>query len=336
MSTRRRPIATPLFLFVHSGLFVAMRAFAQAPMHPEPSTPASASAGSSVVAIDARYPWDTTGALQWLDQGAMIGWRPVVRGLVPPGNYTGHEMDMAGMQGGSAPADARDPDYSDGHAHGPMVGMDMADDAPIGMLLIDRLEYFDARSGEGGAIDTQAWYGVDRDKLWLKAEGDYSEGTWLNLRTEVLWNLAVSAYWNMQVGIRNDSGLGPDRQWLAFGFEGLAPYWFDVDATAYLGPSGRSSFRLDVEYELLLTQRVFLQPSFETNLYGQDDVARGIGSGLSDAQLGLRLRYELRREFAPYIGIVIERKFGRTADIARSDGEPVYDPQVVVGLHMWF
>ena len=136
--------------------------------------------------------------------------------------------------------------------------------------------------------------------------------------------------------MRQDSGEGPDRTWAAFGVQGLAPYWFDTEATFYVGQRGRTAARVQFEYEELLTQRLVLQPKFEVNLYGKDDPQRGIGSGLSDAELGVRLRYEVRREFAPYIGVVWRQRFGRTADFARAQGEPADDLQFVVGVRLWF
>ncbi|MEO8461290.1 MAG: copper resistance protein B [Dokdonella sp.] len=263
-----------------------------------------------------------------------MGRRPEVHGLVD-GNNEPHTMDMPSMQGGAAPADARDSDYSDGHAHGPMTGMDMQDNAARAMLLVDRIEYFDARASNGQAFEGHAWFGNDRDKLWISGEGERSDGALDHLRSELLWDHAVSAYWDTQLGVRHDSGVGTDRSWAAFGVHGLAPYWFEVSATAYVGQAGRTAFRAEAEYELLLTQRLILQPRFEVNLFGQNDPQRGTGSGLSDAALGVRLRYEVRREFAPYVGIEWIRKFGGSAGYARTALEPVFDRQIVAGIHFW-
>lgn len=234
------------------------------------------------------------------------------------------------------PSQPRSPDYSDGIEYGPMTGMDMLDTAPLAKLLIDRLEYFDGHDGNGAAFDAQAWYGNDANKLWLKAEGEYVSGRLEDLRAEVLWDRPVAACWDAQFGVRHDSGVGPDRTWAAFGVQGLAPYWFEIEATLYVGPSGRTALRFESEYELLLTQRLILQPDFEVNLYGRDDPERGIGSGLSDAELGLRLRYEFTRKFAPYVGVTFGRKFGETADLARNAGEPTFDPRMVAGFRIWF
>lgn len=240
------------------------------------------------------------------------------------------------MQGGAAPPDARDPDYSDGLDHVPMRGMDMADDARHLYVLFDNLEYRHGDDGNAQAVDAQAWYGGDRDKLWLKLDGERSGGSLGATRAEAAWNRAISAYWGAQVGLRHDFGDGPTRDWLAVGVQGLAPYWFDLEATAYLGQSGRSALRLEAEYELLFTQRLVLQPDVEVNLYGKDDPARGIGSGLSDLDVGLRLRYEITRKFAPYVGVVWSRKFGNTADYARAAGEDTQDTRLVAGFRIWF
>jgi len=117
---------------------------------------------------------------------------------------------------------------------------------------------------------------------------------------------------------------------------GLAPYWFEVSATAYAGSSGRSALRVEVDYDLSLTQRWILQPRIELNAYGKDDPAARLGSGLSDAELGVRLRYEIRREFAPYIGVEWSRRFGRTADFERAEGLDVNDMRLVAGLRIWY
>ena len=279
-------------------------------------------------------PPHVTGKLQKLDIGSEIGIRPVVRGLNLETMQTG--MQGMQMQGGKAPPNARSANYSDGLGYGPLGGPVMAGEKPLAMVLIDRLEYFDGRNGNGVALDAQGWYGTDANKLWIKVEGERSAGRLQDLRTEALWAHPIGIYWNTQLGVRHDFGVGPGRTWAAFGLQGLAPYFFDIEATFYVGQAGRTAFRFESEYELLLTQRLILQPRFEVNLYGRDDPQRGIGSGLSDADVGLRLRYEFTRKFAPYVGVEFARKFGRTADFARNAGEPAFDPRLVAGLHVWF
>lgn len=248
--------------------------------------------------------------------------------------HQGHATDAPQVE--PAATGPRSPDYSEGFDYGAMTGMDMPGDAWLGMLLVDRLEYFDGRDDQGAALDVQAWIGSDENRLWFKAEGDHAGGRLQDLRTEALWNHSVTAFWDTQLGIRQDFGVGPDRTWAAFGVQGLAPYWFDVEATFYVGQAGRTAFRFEAKYELLLTQRWILQSRFEASLYGRDDPQRGIGSGLSDATLGLRLRYEVTRQFAPYVGVEFARTFGQTAELARDAGEPAFDPRFVAGVRFWF
>lgn len=230
----------------------------------------------------------------------------------------------------------RSADYSDGIDYGPMVGMEMPGDQRIGKLLVDRLEYFDGRDDDGVALDAEAWYGSDANRLSLKAEGEHADGRLQGLRAEALWSRAVAAYWDAQLGVRHDFGAGPDRTWAAFGVEGLAPYWFEVDAAFYVGQSGRTALRFEAEYEMRITQRWIAQPRFEANAYGRDDPQRGIGSGLSDATLGVRLRYEVTRQFAPYVGVEWERAFGNTEQLARARGDSAFDSRVVAGVRFWF
>lgn len=249
------------------------------------------------------------------------------------------------MQGGAAPPDARDPHgYSGGYTldSGPYAlpgprRLRLSDEHSFGALLVDRLERARTRhDGTATAYDAQAWFGRDYDRLVLKAEGEAARGKLQEARTEVLWGHAVATFWDTQLGVRYDSGTGPNRGWLAFGIQGLAPYWFEVDATAYLGDSGRSALRLGAEYELLLTQRLILQPRVEFNAYGKRDEARDIGSGLADGVAGLRLRYEVTRQIAPYVGVERAAKFGQTADLARAAGERTSETRWVAGLHFWF
>lgn len=249
----------------------------------------------------------------------------------------GMDMGAMNMQGGPPPADARDPDaYADGLVLGPMPGMHMADKALYGQVLIDQLEGYTGHGGSGIATKTQAWYGGDLDKAWFKVEGSRNNGRLAETRTEALWNHAVSTYWGTQLGVRHDFGEGPGRTWAAFGVQGLAPFWFDVEATAYVGQSGRTALRLETQYELLLTQRLVLQPDLEVNLYGKNDPEREIGSGLSNVNAGLRLRYEFTRKFAPYVGVAYDRKVGNTARYARDGGNLVSNTQFVVGLRLWY
>lgn len=280
------------------------------------------------------------GAMPAADDAA----KPVMSAATDAGGMAGMDHGAMNMQGGPAPADARDPHaYSGGYTledgkyalAGPRQ-LRLADEQNFGSVLFDRLERVDGRDGNATAYDAQAWFGRDYDRLVIKAEGDYARDKFEEARTELLWGHAVANYWDAQFGVRFDSGEGPDRTWLALGVQGLAPYWFEVDATAYVGNEGRSALRLEAEYELLLTQRVVLQPRAEINFYGKRDAARGLGSGLADAATGVRLRYEISRQFAPYIGVEWANKFGQTADIARAEGARTSDTRWVAGLRFWF
>jgi len=214
--------------------------------------------------------------------------------------------------------------------------MDMDDKARVGKVLLDQLDWRDADSANAFAWDAQAYYGSDYNKLWLKTEGERTDGTTEDARVEVLWDRIVSRWWSAQAGVRHDFGEGPSRDWLAVGVQGLAPYFFEVEATAYVGDAGRTAARVKAEYELLFSQRLILTPEVELNLYGKDDPERGIMSGLTDAEVSLRLRYEIRREIAPYVGIAWIHRFGRTADLFRAAGADPSDVEALAGIRIWF
>jgi copper resistance protein B len=252
----------------------------------------------------------------------------------PGGDMSG--MRMGSMRGGSAPPDARSADYSDGIGYGAMRGMDMRDNAPQSMLLIDQLEAFHGNDANGQSWEAQAWYGNDDDKLWLRSEGERRRGRLDDGDIEALWNHTLASYWSTQLGVRQDVGQGPHRDWAAFGVQGLSPYWFELEATAYLGDDGRTAARFRAQYDLLFTQRLILQPELELNAFGQPDPAQRVGSGLSDARLGLRLRYEIRPRLAPYLGVVWINRFGRTADFLRDDHQAAFERQWVAGVRLWF
>jgi copper resistance protein B len=213
--------------------------------------------------------------------------------------------------------------------------MDMNDAAALGKLLIDQLEWRQGEGKDGTAWDAQAWYGSDYDKLWVKTEGVRVGSVTEDARAELLWDRIFSRWWSLQAGVRHDFGNGPSRDWLALGVAGLAPYFFVIEATAYVGDAGRTAMRLRTEYELLFTQRLILQPEFELNAYGKDDPERHLGAGVSELQFGLRLRYEIRREFAPYVGVAWLRSLGKTADLMREAGEDTGVFQVVAGVRIW-
>lgn len=262
---------------------------------------------------------------------------------------TGHDMtnmkkddDMESgsmpmsMQGGEAPQDARSPDYSNGYDFGSIPRPVLADEHNFASLLVDRLENVESDNNSSVTYDLQAWFGRDYDRAVLKAEGDIDSDKLQEARTELLWGHAIATFWDTQLGVRYDSSEeGPDRTWLAFGVQGLAPYWFEVDATAYVGEQGRLGFTLKGEYELLLTQKLVLQPRIEIDMYSKRDAARDLGSGVTEISAGLRLRYEFKREIAPYIGVEWVNKFGETKDFTRTVGEDPSEARFVAGLRFW-
>lgn len=203
-------------------------------------------------------------------------------------------------------------------------------------VLFERFEWQDADAGSAFAWENKTWIGGDLDRLWIRSEGERTSGRTHAADIELLYGRSVAPWWDVVGGIRHEFRPGPSRSWAAIGVQGLAPYWFEVGATAYLGESGRTAASLKAEYELLLTNRLILQPLLELELHGKDDPARGIGSGLSKAELGLRLRYEVSRRFAPYVGIVRERAYGRTAELQRQAGGHEGDTRVVAGIRWWF
>jgi len=254
-----------------------------------------------------------------------------------PDDSPSSAMDMGAMQGGSPPPDARDPHaYADGYDFGPLRPR-FADEQNFFSLRMSRLEAVRVDDRTTDTYDLQAWFGRDYDRLFFKSEGDYADGTLEESSSELLWGHAVAPFWDTQLGVRYDTQEGvSDRTWLAIGIQGLAPYWFEVDATAYVGEGGNVAANLEVEYEMLFTQRLILTPRLETDLYGQRDAERGQGAGLATASFGLRLRYEFRREFAPYLGIEWASQYGETRRFTEAAGGDPRETRLLAGLRFWF
>lgn len=220
---------------------------------------------------------------------------------------------------------------------GGMDAREMMLEEPLNYLVMfDHLERHDTDPDATSVWEVDAWVGGSLDRLRVRSGGERAGGTTEHADLELLWGHAFSKWFNWTAGARRDFGEGPERDWAAFGLEGLAPYWFELEATAYVGEGGRTAARLEAEYEVLLTQRLVLQPKLEAEWHGQDDAARGLGAGLSSTELGFRLRYEIRREIAPYVGYVWERSHGATADFARAAGEDARDHRFVAGIRLWF
>ena len=209
----------------------------------------------------------------------------------------------------------------------------MDDNPLVAVFRGDQLEY-----GDDDALgwDLRAGIGRNFDKLWLRSEGERRDGRLQHASTELFWSHATGPWWDRTLGLRHDTGGGATRDWLAIGVQGLAPYKFEVEATGYIGTSGRLAARVEAEYEVLLTNRLILQPKLEASLYSRDDDENHIGQGLSDASFGLRLRYEFSRRFAPYVGHVWTRRFGDTADLVEAAGSDAGERTWVAGIRFWF
>jgi copper resistance protein B len=212
------------------------------------------------------------------------------------------------------------------------------DNEIFAVFMGDRLEFQSREGNEALLWDVQAWVGADYNKLWFK-----SEGTWLidpdefeEAQAELLYSRNIATFWDLQVGVRHDFEPSPDRTFLALGVQGLARYWFEMEATAYLSEDGDFSAGFEAEYDLLLSQRLILQPRFETSVALQEVERYGVGQGINEIELGVRLRYEIRRQFAPYIGVSWSRKLGETADLAQDKGEDMGVISFVAGLRVWF
>ena len=210
------------------------------------------------------------------------------------------------------------------------------DDPFLIMGKLDQLEVRDTEGDDPLVLEGSVWAGYDLNKFWLKAEAERLDDESEELELQALYSRAVSAFWDVQVGIRKDFKPEPDREWGVIGLQGLAPYLFEVDAALFVGGSGRTALRLEAEYEFMFTQRLIMSPEVELNAYGHNDRDTGVGSGLADIEAGLRLRYEIRREFAPYLGVNWSKKYGNTADFAAVHGEDIEDTQFVLGIRAWY
>lgn len=205
-------------------------------------------------------------------------------------------------------------------------------------FMIDRLEHV-SRNGDDGYAwdDVQFWYGSDLNKLWLKSAGESAYGESVEeAEVQALWSRAISPFFDVQAGVRYDIRPEPDRTHLVLGLQGLAPYWFEVDAAAFLSEDGDLTGRIESEYDLRITQKLILQPRAELELAAQDDSERAIGSGLAAAGAGVRLRYQFVPEFAPYVGVEYEHAFGDTQDLRRAIGEDAGGWSLLIGVRAWF
>lgn len=256
----------------------------------------------------------------------------------------GHAMTGADLPVGAAPAPSPPADKAADRVYG-AAKMERARDilrlehggARLSKTMVDLFEVRPDSGPNAYAWEGEFRYGGDINRFVLKSEGEgeFEHGL-EEAEVQALYSRAVGPYFDLQAGVRQDFQPRPRRTYATVGFEGLAPYWFEVEGALFLSNKGDLSARLEGAYDLRLTQRLILEPRAEVNLAAQDVPELGVGSGMSDAEVGLRLRYEIRREFAPYVGVNYERKFGDTADFARAAGEDVEDVRLVLGLRAWF
>jgi copper resistance protein B len=231
---------------------------------------------------------------------------------------------LAAALGGVA-AEAQDAGHAAGHGASRQL-----------FTLIDRLEGVWPEEGEEGLLwDAQGWYGGDLNKLWWKSEGGLEDGDVGEAELQLLYSRAITPFFDLQAGVRQDFEPG-SRTYGVLGLHGLAPYWFEVDAAAFVSDEGDVTARFEAEYDLLLTQRLILQPRAEIEAALDDDPERALAPGFTHADLGLRLRYEIRREIAPYVGMTWSRSLGETADLVSAAGGEDEETAFVAGVQIWF
>lgn len=209
-------------------------------------------------------------------------------------------------------------------------------------VAFDELEIATSPDARPLVFDGEAWWGGDFDRLWLKLSGDAGTAEGFReseIAAQALYSRAVTPFWNFQAGLRVDHATedgGATRPRLAFGFEGLARYWFEVEAFAFVGEDGDVTGSLEASYDILLGQRLILEPEVEIAVASEAIPEFGLGSGITEGEFGLRLRYEIRREFAPYVGWAWERAYGDTADLIRAAGGDPSEGSFVAGLRWWY
>lgn len=252
------------------------------------------------------------------------------------GGHEGHVMPAAAEQA-SPPLPPWIPVITDvdrAAAFPDLDGHALGDNAIRAYVLLDQLEWHEQDRAVGW--NARGWVGRDRDRVWFRSEGERGRGAVESIALHGMYGRAFARWWDVVMGVRQDFRPGPAQTWAAIGLQGLAPYWFEVDATAYVGASWRTQARVELAYDMQLTNWVMLEPNVEIELHGKADPSRGIGAGLSSTNVGLRLRYEIRRELAPYAGVVWHRRYGGTADAAREAGDAASGAELVLGLRTWF
>jgi copper resistance protein B len=230
-----------------------------------------------------------------------------------------------------------------GTAHAAPTGTDAMANMPMpGLYHMFTLETDLSRTNglDTGTWDLEGWAGGDTNRLWLQSEGTITDGKTEAAELWALYSRHVTPYWDAQVGLRTDAAPdlpgGQAHTFLAAGVTGLAPYFVDTQAHLFLRDDGALSGRLRYETDWLITQRLILKPRLELNVSDRNDAIEGLGSGLTDASIDLQTRYEIRREFAPYVDLSYRQKFGQTADYARLRDEKPTETRLSFGIRWMF
>jgi len=259
-------------------------------------------------------------------------------------------MDHSGMDHGAmnhqgmnhpAPVQPRTPlkavtDADRQAAFPPLPGHQVHDRQINWAVTVEQLEYQGFDDSSALNWNANAWIGGDIDRLWLRSEGEREQGTTHKAELQALWGHAVSPWWEVVAGLRQDFKPASGQAWAALGVQGTPLYGMELEATLYAGERQQTALRLEASYAILLTQRWRLEPSLEANFHGRDDAGRGQGAGLADSEAGLRLRYEITPGFAPYVGVTFNRSHGETAEMARDEGGDIGQTRWVAGIRLRF
>ncbi len=212
----------------------------------------------------------------------------------------------------------------------------MEDDPVETKLMLNQFEVGKVDGNRTLSWEGDLWTGKDINKLWIKSDGERVAGENEGTSTQLLYSRAIAPFWDVQTGVRHDTAPGARRNYATFGIQGLAPYYFETDASLSVGKKGQVKLDASFEYEMMFTQKLILSPEVAINAYAKDDKPMGVASGLADIEAGLRLRYEIKREFAPYIGVNWAKKLGGTADLAKDEGEDTSESSFVLGIRAWY
>lgn len=251
------------------------------------------------------------------------------------------QMNHDPMSHASAPSQPRTPlpkltDADREAAFPPLPGHQVHDHVLNWAVIVDQLESQHFESSSAFKWNATAWVGGDIDRLWLRTEGEREQGKTHKAELQALWGHAISPWWELVGGLRQDFKPASGQAWAAFGLQGTPLYGLELEATAYAGERQQSALRLEAAYAILLTNRWILEPNLEANFFGRNDASHEQGAGLADSEFGLRLRYEISRGFAPYVGVSFERLHGNRADQAREDGDDLGQTRLVAGIRLRF